>query len=393
MWSPQYTPPITLSQPGLSESFSSSTVSGKILYPISNYLFDAGFSANHIAFIAAILDSTEPKHFKEAILIKEWCEAMRQEIDALEANHTWDVTDLPPGKKAINSKWVYKLNFHSDGTLERHKARLVVMGNRQIERTDYKETFAPVAKRTTIRSLLGVAASKNWEVHQMDVHNAFLHGDLEEEVYMRLPPGFKSSDPNKACRLRKSLYGLKQAPRCWFSKLSCALRKLGFTQSYQDYSLFTLRQGEMILHILVYVDDFVIAGNDLQAINKFKEHLSKCFHMKDLGKLKYFLGIEVSRGQDGICLSQRKYALDIIAEMGLLGCKPSAVPIELNHRLASISSPIYEHPEKYRRLVGRFIYLSLIRPDLSYAVHILSQFMKTPLLAHWEAALRLVRYL
>ena len=189
------------------------------------------------------------------------------------------------------------------------------------------------------------------------------------------------------------MYGLKQAPRCWFSKLSCALLKLGFTQSYQDYSLFTLRQGEMILHILVYVDDFVIAGNDLQAINKFKEHLSKCFHMKDLGKLKYFLGIEVSRGQDGICLSQRKYALDIIAEMGLLGCKPSAVPIELNHRLASISSPIYEHPEKYRRLVGRFIYLSLIRPDLSYAVHILSQFMKTPLLAHWEAALRLVRYL
>lgn len=149
----------------------------------------------------------------------------------------------------------------------------------------------------------------------------------------------------------------------------------------------------MILHILVYVDDFVLAGNDLQAINKFKEQLSKCFHMKDLGKLKYFLGIEVSRGQDGFCLSQRKYALDIITEAGLIGCKPSAVPIELNHKLATVSSPIFGNPEQYRRLVGRFIYLSLTRPDLSYAVHILSQFMKAPLVAHWEAALRLVRYL
>ncbi|XP_019092331.1 PREDICTED: uncharacterized protein LOC109129143 [Camelina sativa] len=189
---------------------------------------------------------------------------------------------------------------------------------------------------------------------------------------MKLPPGFKSADPNKVCRLRKSLYGLKQAPRCWFLKLSTALRELGFTQSYQDYSLFSLRRGTLILHVLVYVDDFVVAGNNLQAINEFKVQVNKRFHMKDLGKLKYFLGIEVSRVPDGFCLSQRKYALDILSETGLLGAKPSP---------------------RYRHLVGWFIYLTITRPDLSYAVHILFQFMKAPLVDHWEAALCLVRYL
>ncbi|XP_019091032.1 PREDICTED: uncharacterized protein LOC109128663 [Camelina sativa] len=265
------------------------------------------------------------------MLIKKWCKAMQKEIDALEANQTWDVTDLPPSrKKAISSKWVYKLKFNSDGTLETHKARLVVMGNHQKEGTNFKETFALVAKMTI-------------------------------------------------------------APRYWFSKLSTALRELGFTQSYQDYSLFSLRQGELILHVLVYVDDFVV--NDLHAINEFKLQLNKCFHMKDLGKLKYFLGIEVSRGPDGFCLSQRKYALDIITEVGLLGAKPSLVPIEQNQKLAYVKGPAFDNPEQYRRLVGRFIYLTITRPDLSYAVHILSQFMKAPLVAHWEATLRLVRYL
>ncbi|CAA7027432.1 unnamed protein product [Microthlaspi erraticum] len=210
---------------------------------------------------------------------------------------------------------------------------------------------------------------------------------------MKLPPGFQSSDPNKVCRLRKSLYGLKQAPRCWFAKLSTALKEYGFKQGYPDYSLFSLIRGGTILHILVYVDDFVISGNDLGVIEKFKEYLHECFHMKDLGKLKYFLGIEVSRGPDGICLSQRKYTLDIITEVCLLGAKPSPTPVEVNHKLGSVDSPELKRPEEYRRLVGRLIYLSITGPDLTYIVHILSQFMQTPLVAHWEAALRVVRYL
>lgn len=291
-----------------------------------------------------------------------WRNAMSCEITSLEGQHTWDLTHLPPGKTALISMWVYKLKFNADGTVERPKARLVVCGNRQVEGVDYGETFAPVAKLTTVRTLFKIAAVKGWEVHQMDVCNAFLHGDLEEEVYMRLPPGYKTDDPTLVCKLRKSLYGLKQAPRCWFAKLSQALLKFGFIQSYEDYSLFTYIRGEDSLRVLIYVDDLIICCNNLGMLVKFKEYLSNYFRMKDLGKAKYFLGIEVSRGTGGFFLSQRKYALYIIADAGLLGCKPLSIPVEQNHTLLSDKSPFYEEPVRFRRIVGRLVYLCITRP-------------------------------
>ncbi|CAH9140337.1 unnamed protein product [Cuscuta epithymum] len=245
----------------------------------------------------------------------------------------------------------------------------------------------------TVRVFLAVAAARNWELHQMDVHNAFLHGDLEEEVYMKLPPGFRTSQPGLVCRLRKSLYGLRQAPRCWFAKLAASLRKYGFTQSYSDYSLFTWCRDNISLHVLVYVDDLIIAGNDSDAITAFKHYLHTCFHMKDLGHLKYFLGVEVARSAVGIYLCQRKYTLDIISEAGLLGAKPASFPMEQHHGLALANGELLADAEPYRRLVGRLIYLSFTRPDVAYAVHILSQFMQAPCQEHWHAALRVVRYL
>lgn len=231
----------------------------------------------------------------------------------------------------------------------------------------------------------------------MDVNNEFLHGDLEEEVYMKLPPGFRHTHPNKVCKLKKSLYGLKQAPRCWFKKLSDALLRFGFVQSYDDASLFSYTQNGDEIRVLVYVDDLLICGNNGDRLKKFKDYLSNCFSMKDLGKLKYFLGIEVSRGPEGIFLSQRKYALDIVTDTGNLGSKPALTPLEQSHKLDSKetlqTSPPLADPFKYRRLLGRLIYLVHTRPELSYSVHLLSQFMKTPLEAHWNAAQRVVRYL
>ncbi|RVW83549.1 Retrovirus-related Pol polyprotein from transposon RE2 [Vitis vinifera] len=350
-------------------------------------------SPQHPQFLAAIISSNDPKSFKEAVKDVGWQKPMHEEIRALEENGTWTLEPLPKGKRALGSQWVYKTKYFSNGDIERLKSRLVVLGNHQEASIDYHETFSPVAKMTTVRAFLAIAASKNWELHQMDVHNAFLHGDLEEEVYMKLPPGFERSDPNLVCRLRKSLYGLKQAPRCWFAKLVTALKGYGFLQSYSDYSLFTYTKGNVQINVLVYVDDLIISGNDSAALKTFKAYLSDCFKMKDLGVLKYFLGIEVARSLAGLFLCQRKYTLDIVSEAGLLGAKPCGFPIEQNHRLGLANGELLSNLESYRRLVGRLIYLAMTRPYLAYSIHILSQFMQEPRIEHWEAALRVVRYL
>lgn len=340
-----------------------------------------------------VTSEVEPRSFAEAMKDKRWRDAAGIEIVALEENGTWTVEHLPPGKHVIGCKWVFKIKFNADVTVERFKARLVALGNKQVEGLDYFETFAPVIKMTTVRLFLKLACGRGWDLHQMDVHNAFLHGDLDEEVYMRLPPGFHAPEKGMVCRLRKSLYGLKQSPRCWFSKFAKALFDYGFEQCGADHYLFSLITEKKELHILIYVDDLVLTWNSHEVVQEFKDYLSSCFHMKYLGKLKYFLGIEVARSQEGMLLSQRKYALDILADVGFLGGRPVDFPIEQNHHLAKSKAPVMVNPQKYRRLVGRLIYLSATRPDLAYAVHTLSQFMQRPTQDHWDATLRVVRYL
>ena len=376
----------------IAASNESSTVQG-MPYPLDKFVSDLNFSPAHQAFLAAVTKEVEPRNFKEAVQYEIWRNSMKSEIKAFEINKTYSIVDLPPGKTAIGNMWIFKYKYNADGTVERPKSRLVALGNRQVEGEDYDETFAPVAKMTTIRGLLRVVAGKGWIVHQMDVHNAFLHGELHEEVYMKLPQGFHHPDPQKVCRLHKAVYGLKQAPRCWFAKLTNALKKYGFHHSYSDYSLFTYEKNGLELKVLIYVDDLIVCGNDMKLVTKFKEYLGRCFRMKDLGKLKYFLGIEVGRGEEGFMLTQRKYALDIIEETGLLGAKPVATPMEQRHQLGTDKSAFLKDARKYRRLVGRLIYFSVTRPYLTYAVHILSQFMQTPRENQWKAALRVVRYL
>ncbi|CAL2238711.1 unnamed protein product [Prunus armeniaca] len=204
---------------------------------------------------------------------------MAAELTALEQNQTWTLTSLPSGHRPIGCKWVYKIKYNSDGTVERYKAQLVVKGFTQREGIDYKETFAPVAKLTTVRCLLTVAAIRNWSLHQMDVQNAFLHGDLTEEVYMQLPPG-----QHMVCRLNKSFYELKQASRSWFHKFSNAIQQGGFHQSKADYSLFTKVSGTSFTALLIYVDDMIITGNDDNAIASLKDFLRTKFALKTLVK-------------------------------------------------------------------------------------------------------------
>lgn len=319
---------------------------------------------------------------------------MSEEIKALEDNQTWNLTSLPPNKKAIGCKWVYKIKYKADGTIERYKARLVAKGYDQQEGLDYQETFAPVAKLTTMRCLLAIAAVKNWSLHQLDISNAFLHGDLNEEVYMQLPPGYKESE-NRAvvCRLQKSLYGLKQASRQWFAKLSNKLLDAGYRQSKADYSLFTKVVNNSFTVILVYVDDIIIAGDDTIEIQKLKERLQSNFKVRDLGNLKFFLGIEVARTKSGIYLSQRKYVLELLEDFGLLGSCPSKTPMEQNLKLTNSDGELISNVSSYRRLIGRLLYLTVTRPDIAYCVQTLSQFLNEPRQPHYLAAIRILHYL
>nr|GMD45756.1 Retrovirus-related Pol polyprotein from transposon TNT 1-94 [Ipomoea batatas] len=204
---------------------------------------------------------------------------------------------------------------------------LVAKGYTQTAGLDYIDTFSPVAKVTTIKTLLAVAAAKGWDLHQLDVNNAFLHGDLHEEVYMTLPPRFITPKPGMLCKLTKSLYGLKQASRQWNAKLTVELTQLGFKQNAADPSLFIKGAGDTFIALLVYVDDVVLASPDKTQIQMIKEHLHSVFQIKDLGPLKYFLGLEIARSKRGISVNQRKYALELLDSTGFMHSKPVKSPM------------------------------------------------------------------
>lgn len=379
--------------PSVNHKRPASNQEASTVHPISNFVSYENFSNNHKAFLTAITSNDEPKSFKQASQDERWQQAMQQEIKALEKNGTWILTDLPKGKRAIDSKWVYKIKYKPNGEVERYKARLVAKGFTQVEGVDYHDTFAPVAKLVTVRTLLAIATKKNWMIHQLDVNNAFLHGDLDEEVYMKIPQGFSQENETRVCRLQKSLYGLKQASRNWYHKFTTFLLNLNFRQSKADHSLFTYGKEESFIAILIYVDDVIIAGNDFQRIKDTKMQLNEAFSIKDLGPLKYFLGIEVAKTSDGLVLSQRKYTLDILEDSGMMGCKPSPFPIEQNLNLDKGENETQVDAGQYRRLVGRLLYLQATRPDITYAVNILSQFVADPRRNHMEAVNRVLRYL
>ncbi|KAK8934710.1 hypothetical protein KSP39_PZI014426 [Platanthera zijinensis] len=338
--------------------------------------------------------SVEPDSGPSDLPIALRKETMVEEMQALEKNHTWDLVLLPYGKKVVGCKWVFSVKQNPQGVVERCKARLVARGYTQTHGIDYQETFAPVAKMNTIRVLLSVASCKHWDLLQLDVKNAFLHGDLEEEVYMSTPPGLTPvGTAGKVCKVLKALYGLKQSPRAWFGQFHKAMVSFGYYQSNADHTLFIKRRLGKITALIVYVDDIVITGDDVEEVQILKQKLAREFEVKDLGRLRYFLGIEVARSKQGIFISQQKYTLDLLAKMGMSGCRPADTPIEANHRLGRDDGENIEDISGFQRLVGRLIFLSHTRPDISYAVSVVSQYMHAPKTRHMDAALRILRYL
>jgi hypothetical protein len=336
---------------------------------------------------------SEPSSYEEALCNENWTNAIKTELSALMKINTWSLVHLPAHKRAIGCKWVFKLKLHADGTVERYKAHLVAKGFTQTEGLDYLDTFSPVVKITTIRMLLAIAASQHWPLFQLDVNTAFLHGDLNEEVYMQPPPGLDLPNPNMVCKLQRSLYGLKQASRQCNTKLTDTLIQSGYVQSKADYSLFTKHSSTSFIVILVYVDDLVLGGIDMAEINRVKTMLNDKFSIKDLGALKYFLGFEVARSKEGINLCQRKYTLDLLEDAGLLGSKPCNTPMQPHLQLHKSSGHPLSNPTPYRRLIGRLLYLTHSRPEIAYAVSKLSQFLSEPTDEHMLAGLHVLKFL
>jgi len=238
----------------------------------------------------------------------------------------------------------------------------------QIEGIDFFETFSLVVKLITIRFILALALSYGWFLHQLDVDNVFLHVQLDEEVFMKPPPGMRLPSPKMVCKLHKSLYGLCQSSRQWNAKLTTALITYGFGQSKVDYSLFVQKTSDSFTALLVYVNDIILIGNNLTTINTIKSYLHSQFHIKDLGNLKYFLGFEVARSHHGLVLHQRKYCLDILSEFGLTGCKPDPTPTNSSGKINETEGDILPDPTNYKRLVGKLLYLTHTRPDISFVV-------------------------
>uniref|UniRef100_A0A2N9EIQ9 Integrase catalytic domain-containing protein n=1 Tax=Fagus sylvatica TaxID=28930 RepID=A0A2N9EIQ9_FAGSY len=337
----------------------------KSKYPIANYVSTQGLSKPFKTFTQTLSSYHIPSSVEEALSDPEWAQAMQEELEALKKNNTWKLVPLPEGKKIVGCKWVFSIKYKADGSIDRYKARLVAKGFTQTYGIDYLETFSPVAK-----VLLSLAANLDWPLHQLDVKNAFLHGDLDEEVYMDIPPGYTGSAENQN-----------------------SMRKYGYRQSNFDHTLFLKHRQSKVTALIVYVDDMIITGDDAEEISRLQEQLSTEFEMKNLGGLKYFLGIEVARSERGIFLSQRKYVLDLLTEVGLLECKPVDTPIVQNHRLGEYSDQVPADKVRYQRLVGKLIYLSHTRPDIAYAVSVVSQFMHNPSEDHMGAVIRILRYL
>ncbi|RVW81347.1 Retrovirus-related Pol polyprotein from transposon RE2 [Vitis vinifera] len=326
-------------------------------HPIYNFLSYHRLSSPYSAFVSAISSVSLPKSTHEALSHPGWRQAMVDEMAALHSNGTWDLVVLPSGKSTVGCRWVYAVKVGPDGQVDRLKARLVAKGYTQVYGSDYGDTFSPVAKIASVRLLLSMAAMCSWPLYQLDIKNAFLHGDLAEEVYMEQPPL-----SGLVCRLRRSI---------WLETIS----------------------SSMCIYLVVYVDDIVITGSDQDGIQKLKQHLFTHFQTKDLGKLKYFLGIEIAQSSSGVVLSQRKYALDILEETGMLDCKPVDTPMDPNVKLVPGQGEPLGDPGRYRRLVGKLNYLTITRPDISFPVSVVSQFLQSPCDSHWDAVIRILRYI
>lgn len=356
------------------------------------------------ANFADIAINDEPLTVREALEScekQQWQQAMTDEYQSLISNHTWDLVKLPDGCKAITNKWVFKRETDSAGKVERYKARLVARGCSQREGIDYVETFSPVVRYSSLRMLLALAVKMGLQIDQMDVVTAFLHGDIQETIYMRQPESFEDGT-DRVCHLKKSLYGLKQASRMWNIKLNEVLVHAGFNRCNKDACIYVRREGKSIVVVAVYVDDLLIFHNNNEWKDQLKSTLKRNFSMKDLGSASNVLNIQIDydRRNGVLQLNQRKYTEQVLKRFNMFECDSVKLPSDRNQRLTLEMSPSTDEQREqmknvpYQEAVGSVLYLAqCTRPDISFSVTNVSQFNQNHEPAHWKAVKRILRYL
>ncbi|CAI7846509.1 unnamed protein product [Closterium sp. NIES-54] len=328
---------------------------------------------------------------------EEWKKAMESELKSIEENGTWELVELPEGRKAITSKWLFKIKYDANSNIERYKSRLVAKGYQQKEKVDYKELFAPVVKPTTLRTLLAGAAIKGWVVKQMDVTTAFLNGVLEEEIFMAQPEGFDDGC-GTVLRLKKALYGLKQAPRQWYLKLRGVLEEIGFTPSTADHSLFMLGEGEQRSFMVVYVDDILIFSPSSDLVKEVMLKVQDKFKCKALGDVSFYLGLHIERDVEKRCMRvhQRKYLEALAATFGqseghVATPFPSGFKCVKGPEEESVGE---EERRRFHSLVGSLMYAAVnTRPDVAFATGQLARVVQCPNEEQVAAGMRVAKYL
>lgn len=318
---------------------------------------------------------------------------MKEELMMIKKNETWKLVKRPTNRKVIGVKWLFRTKLNPDGSINKHKARLVVKGYAQIFGVDFSDTFAPVARLDTIRLLLAIPAHKGWKVYQLDVKSAFLNGILEEEIYVAQPEGFSmKGKEDDVFLLKRALYGLKQAPRAWYSRIDEHLMQLGFKRSLNEATLYIKGDETNFVIVSLYVDDLLVTGNNEEFVRKFKQDMMGTFEMTDLGEMAYFLGMEVKQKNGGVFICQRKYAKEILKKFKMDECKSVDTPMCQKEKLSKEDESERVNETFYRSLVGCLMYLTATRPDILHSVSLLSRFMNCATETHLTSAKRVLRY-
>ena len=347
-----------------------------------------------------------PTSYKDAIHDTNstlWIKAINEELRALESLNTWTIIDglaVHP-HNILSTKWVFKLKEDENGIVTKYKARLVVKGYEQQKGVDFFDTFSPVARLSSIRTLLSVATKLGMHIHQMDVNTAFVNAVVNEDIFVQCPDGLVIP-PNHLLKLNKALYGLKQAPREWNSTIHAFIISLGFQRSKADACIYMKKSEDILIYFALYVDDILLACTSEAIINEHKQQITNRYSVKDLGVIKYFLGLQIDRDMmnNTITINQSHFIDRILDRFGFSNCNPSNTPSNISIKLTSEMSIKNEEDDTlmkktpYREAVGSLMYLMIgTRPDLAYAVSNVSRFMEHPGPAHWNAVKQIFRYL